>query len=435
MPNTKIKPDKKNVVIRMYNIGFGDCFLLLIPTEFGAKKVLVDCGVHFSGHNPNSKLGDVIKQVITDVSDVNGENPNIDIVIATHRHQDHVCGFDKKDWENVEVGEVWMPWTENYNDQKAVKILKAQSQKAEKAKKSFALMLSNPLRFGLDNEKTEEVKAFMDIVENNLTNAGAMNTLHHGFKGKDTIKRRYLPFEDPKLNTYESNLLPGVKVYFMGPSRDEEVIKDMNPPTNEEWFTLIDEMSSDDFQEHLPFHPDWSQKPSQDRLKTFRKTTEEIKKLQKELKKISEIWEDNIFGVAASLEGAVNGTSLMLMFQIGNAYLFFPGDAQNGTWQSALQDEEWRSLLTKTNFYKVGHHGSHNATPKEFVLDILKTDFKAMIPVYPIKKFSKIPKIEMVTELLKKSVDVIRSDTPFANHPDTAKFDREQLFVETKILI
>lgn len=435
MPDTKIEPDKKNVVIRMYNIGFGDCFLLLIPTEEGFKKVLVDCGVHTSGHNPNSKLADVIKQVVFDISDENNKNPKIDIVIATHRHQDHVCGFEKKDWEKVEVGEVWMPWTENYNDPEALRILNAQSRKAEKAKKSFAMMIENPIRFGLDKQKKEEIEAFKDIIENNLKNAGAMNTLHHGFKGKDSIKRRYLPFEDRKLNTHKSKLLPGVKVYFMGPSRDDEIIKDMEPPTHEQWFTLINEMNSDDFNTHLPFHIDWSQKPDAERLKTFRETENEIEELKKELKQISEIWKENIFSVATTLENAVNGTSLMMMFQIGKAFLFFPGDAQHGTWQCALQDSEWRELLTKTNFYKVGHHGSHNATPKEFVLDILKTDFKAMIPVYPIKNFSKIPKTELVSELLKKSKDVIRSDEKFATHSDSKNFVRKQLFVETKIPI
>ncbi len=432
MANEKIKPDNNNVVIRMYNIGFGDCFLLLIPTEFGTKKVLVDCGVHNSGHNPNSKLKDVIKQVIVDVSDETGNNPQIDIVIATHRHQDHVKGFESSEWENVEVGEVWMPWTENYNDSKAVKILNEQSKAAEKAKKAFELMLNNRTRFGIDDKKAEELTAIASVVENNLKNAVAMNTLHHGFKSGDKVKRRYLPFEDRKFNTHQSKLLPGVKVHFMGPSRDEEVIRDMEPSSSEQWFTLIDEMSSDDFQDHLPFHTDWAEKPSKTRLKMFRNDSE-IDKLLIEFKEISEIWEGNSFSIAASLEGAVNGTSLMIMFQIGKAYLFFPGDAQNGTWQTALNDAEWRTLLTKTNFYKVGHHGSHNATPKEFVFDVLTADFKAMIPVYPIKKFDKIPKETLVAKLLEKTKDIIRSDKPIENHPDTTRFVRQQLYVETKI--
>lgn len=28
----------------MYNIGFGDCFLLQIPTDSGPKRIVIDCG-------------------------------------------------------------------------------------------------------------------------------------------------------------------------------------------------------------------------------------------------------------------------------------------------------------------------------------------------------------------------------------------------------
>src|SRR3984885_8383923 len=44
--------------------------------------------------------------------------------------------------------------------------------------------------------------------------------------------------------------------------------------------------------------------------------------------------------------------------------LLFPGDAQIENWQFALQQNKYRSLLSSVNLYKVGHHGSRNATPK-----------------------------------------------------------------------
>jgi hypothetical protein len=34
--------------IRMYNVGFGDCFLLFIPTDDGERTLLLDCGKHMS---------------------------------------------------------------------------------------------------------------------------------------------------------------------------------------------------------------------------------------------------------------------------------------------------------------------------------------------------------------------------------------------------
>ena len=46
--------DGKSIRIRMYRVGFGDCFLLSIPTAKGQstdrqQHILVDCGVHSRG--------------------------------------------------------------------------------------------------------------------------------------------------------------------------------------------------------------------------------------------------------------------------------------------------------------------------------------------------------------------------------------------------
>jgi len=62
----------------------------------------------------------------------------------------------------------------------------------------------------------------------------------------------------------------------------------------------------------------------------------------------------------------------MLMLEISGTFLLFPGDAQWGTWNAVMEDPEWKQLLERIAFYKIGHHGSHNATPKDFV--------EAMIP-------------------------------------------------------
>ncbi len=443
MPDLKIKADADNVVVRMYNIGFGDCFLLLIPTPEGTKKVLVDCGVHQSGHNKDSPLNAVIAQLMIDVTE--DGVPHIDIIIVTHRHQDHVVGFEKDVWENVQVGEVWMPWTENYDDKDAVRILNLQSKSAVRVKKTLDMMINKAVSFGFGADKVTELKALLEFAENSLTNKKAMHTLHNGFKGGKDIKRRYLPFVEPELNRHRSKLLPGVTVHLIGPSRKDSIIADMEPIKAEQWFRLMEDIGTDELKTHRPFHADWSRDYTPADLATYADTAKDREKLAGLFADIANINYGTEFGVATSVEGAVNGTSLMFMIEVGKAFLFFPGDAQNGTWKMALGDEEWRNLLMKTNFYKIGHHGSHNSTPKEFVFDILPakavengiaiSKFKAMASVYPVKTFSKIPKVELVTELLAKSDDVVRSDQPFDNHADTASFQRQTNFVETKVQI
>jgi hypothetical protein len=119
---------------------------------------------------------------------------------------------------------------------------------------------------------------------------------------------------------------------------------------------------------------------------------------------------------------------------VGKAYLLFPGDAQWGTWQNALKDPEFGDLLAKTNFLKVGHHGSHNATPKDFVEQILAKDgFAAMVCTRETKKFKRIPLPSLLTALGKHSGNrIARSDETTA----VKGFTRvEDVYTETTIPI
>ncbi|MEE8523849.1 MAG: hypothetical protein V3T72_07945, partial [Thermoanaerobaculia bacterium] len=82
---------------------------------------------------------------------------------------------------------------------------------------------------------------------------------------------------------------------------------------------------------------------------------------------------------ALKLNKGINNTSLVLAFELpaSKKVLLFIGDAQLGNWESWTAGE-WkqgdqtvtaRDLLARTVLYKVGHHGSHNATLKGEVGD------------------------------------------------------------------
>jgi hypothetical protein len=226
-PSTAAKGDAKNITVRMYNVGFGDSFLMLIPNSAKPKqplKILIDCGVHNAGTNPDFAINDVAQQIVKDVTEADGV-PRIDLVIVTHRHQDHVSGFaDAIIWDKVEVKEVWMPWTEDYTDPEARKILETQSKIA----KHLAAALTAQLTVAASPAAARATRALKELAENSLTNAEAMNTIHRGFAGKP--RRRYLPYKTRNKNSFNPKVLPGVTVHLMGPSRDPEVIRDMNPP-------------------------------------------------------------------------------------------------------------------------------------------------------------------------------------------------------------
>ncbi len=84
-----------------------------------------------------------------------------------------------------------------------------------------------------------------------------------------------------------------------------------------------------------------------------------------------------------AIDKAANNTSLVLCLEWGGFRLLFPGDAELRSWK----EMDNRGLLKPVDFLKVGHHGSHNATPPPDLLDkILPEDGKrryAAVSTYP----------------------------------------------------
>lgn len=62
------KKETEHVDIRMYNVGFGDAFLLKIPSKQKKLKVLVDCGSPAAGPGPKP-IREVAEQIVRDVTE------------------------------------------------------------------------------------------------------------------------------------------------------------------------------------------------------------------------------------------------------------------------------------------------------------------------------------------------------------------------------
>lgn len=376
-------------------MGFGDCFLVTVPTPDGDRRILFDCGVFPGGPGPRG-IGEVVDQILLDTRDADGAS-RIDVVVATHRHADHVSGFAEKAWDRVRVREVWMPWTEDYRDPVARKILEAQSTIAQK------LTLA-----------ATAAPAVKGLAENSLKNADAMSTLHHGFSGGPMV--RYLPAAERASHTFTTGVLPGVTIHVLGPSRDERVIRDMNPPKGHSYLRGVEAAEAMLSGEMQPFRDVWEM----DEVR-YQALYPQLSITSSDRSSLDSFAELDLLAAAVSLDQAVNGTSLMLLLEIGQRHLLFPGDAQWGTWQVALRDPEWRELLGRTDFYKVGHHGSHNATPTDFVTQLFGTLRCAMVSTRAnTGSWREIPRLPLLSALTAKTPNVTRSDAG----PDTTEFSR-----------
>ncbi len=416
---------KPSVSIRMYDVGFGDSFLLTFPGPDRPRKVLIDCGVHAAGPPQARPFRDVVEQILEDVRE-EGE-ARVDVVVCSHRHRDHVLGFEAEGWSNVRVSEVWMPWTEHPTDPEARSIREAQAKKTKAALRALALS-------GANDENAARART---LLENNLTNAKAMAMLHGGFAGRPPA--RFLP-EPPAggrpllPQSFETPLLPGVEVHVLGPARDRATIRDMDPPVGESFLRAV---AGGGDAGAAPLDDRWALSPRGDQFKAWFKETALLAKSAgfdptqpllpsdpnfvakwvasleltlQDLAKVERLASDSPLEVATTIDKAVNGTSLMLAFEIGRAVLLFPGDAQWGTWNNAIRTA--RPLLERVNFLKVGHHGSHNASPKAFVDGVLGQDFQAMVSTRTTKLFGEIPRLPLLDALRAKqgSPALARSD-------------------------
>ena len=139
--------------------------------------------------------------------------------------------------------------------------------------------------------------------------------------------------------------------------------------------------------------------------------------------------------LALQLDDRTNNTSLALAFEFkaSGKVMLFAADAQIGNWKS-WQPLTWtvgerkvssRDLLARTVFYKVGHHGSHNATAKSGLELMASPDLSAFIPTNEVDakkvKWGQMPFPGIVNRLKELcSGRVIRADDPWVATPTAA---------------
>jgi beta-lactamase superfamily II metal-dependent hydrolase len=377
--------DKKSIRIRMYRVGFGDCFLLSIPTakDPSADKqqhILIDCGVHSRGDI------DTIEKVVKNIGEVT--NKKLSVIIATHAHQDHISGFNRfRDLFNkFKVGEVWLPWTWDENNEKALKIQRIQAALTAQLSQHFEALGMNAS------------KSVLHAIENlSLSrNKQAIELLKSGF-GNNEAKVYYLKAGDI-LNS-EDTCIPGLLVRILGPPESEEFLAKMNPPSTERYLRMV-EGKADTANVIVPFEQRW--RVDEKKFKIPLEKDEE-----KQLQDYANLSLDDL---AFSLDHARNNESLVILFIFQNQHLLFAGDAQYGNWKSWLENEQSHDILTKINFFKVAHHGSHNATPKAALERMSDGEFAAMVSTQS-EPWDVIPRDPLMARLDEKTKKkIVRSD-------------------------
>ena len=244
-----------------------------------------------------------------------------------------------------------------------------------------------------------------------MSNKGAENTLLRGFAGSP--QHRYLPAVDRQERTFQTDLLPGVRIHALGPSHSPDVIATLNPPKGK-FFPAPDQAG-----ETAAVRTDGSGSAGPaarifpDRYRINPKTYASLHRQLSDYADVAELQrraEDDLLGAAAALEDAINGTSLVLAVEIGNRCVLLGGDAEWGTWSEILADTQWCDVLRRTIVYKVSHHGSYNGTPKPFVDNLLPKDAISLVSLRRIDRWPSIPRTTLLDALGANERTLVRTD-------------------------
>lgn len=360
----------KSVDIRAYQVGFGDCFLLSFV--YGAndtRHVLIDfgsTGLPGKTLKPSSHMP-MIANHIKGVCGARG----LTALVATHRHADHINGFgtDTKTGKSgaiiasLKPKLVLQPWTE---DPKARTDARKATGDSSRSRRSFVAGLAAMnnvagMIASIANKPPTWMSASLQkelsfLGEDNIANKSAVqNLIDMGKRGKAVWAHH------GSKSGFET-LLPGVKVHVLGPpdlTQSEKIRKQRSRDPDQFWH-LVSGGAALNGRNLLSTGVAWGDKGKSHRVppeaRWFRDQLERLNGQQ-------------LLEIVRTLDQQMNNTSLILLFEVFGKKLLFPGDAQIENWTYALEDAptaaKTRALLAEVDLYKVGHHGSLNATPKK----------------------------------------------------------------------
>lgn len=380
--------------VRMYRVGFGDFFLLsVLDDQDMAHHVIVDCGV-FRGTSQRGDIGS-IEACVADMVQTTGGR--VALVIMTHRHADHIAGFARcaERFRTLTVGGVWMPIWESDYEPAAAKF------QGELTRTALALRRHLTALGASTTEEQVTARQYMENATGDLgmagaaatgSNAAALDLLKHGFAG---VTPGYYAI-DSRAELPQALVDAGVSARILGPP----------PLTDTDFMKLMDLQKGvgqylagaghgDDAERFAPFDPEFELRGGEvagtgggylpDSFREFAHprtswqtvTKQEALRASRRMERVLQESQPLVELTAAKqLNAFLNNQSLVVLLTFKGRKLLFAGDAQGGNWerwlfQAGAPDKQAsgalsplaQQILSSLDFYKVGHHGSGNATP------------------------------------------------------------------------
>jgi hypothetical protein len=386
------------VRVQMFRQGLGDSFLVTLdhqgPNE---KRMLIDCGTlgNKVSNVDTAAIGDYLKTLIK-------AGKKIDVLVATHEHQDHVSGF-RKDLQPVlrgNVDHVWLAWTEDPSD--------ADAKRIAKYKGDLGTALQQVAQLAPDSPVSETISSMLGFAGDPQPGMAFASTVNDAMEFVRTGTGGKTVYHNPG-GLIDNSIFPGFRIYVLGPPRGEAALKDVGSHSSDELYgiamalnrtTLLHLNESEDQMRdaQLPFderYQQYGKSGLQSQYATYTRP-------ENDWRRIDYDWLSGTSELALQLDNLTNNTSLALAIEriADGKVLLFPADAQEGNWLSwheptikwsitdaagTMRDVTAADLLARAVFYKVGHHGSHNATAKGKGLELM-TQNKELVAFIPVDR-------------------------------------------------
>ena len=351
-----------NIRVRMYRVGFGDFFLLTVPGKNGPAHILIDCGVHAAN------IGS-IDECVKDMMKETGNH--LALVILTHYHADHMSGFasNSDDFAQFDVGAVWITNRLDPDNPASSKFMAQLTTVAQQLQLQLGARADDA---GI--EARNKVENALGVSKNGGSNAKALKLLQGGFKNKPPVYY----FQGGDTPILPDELKGMITAEILGPSpKDSGGEFAASDNKTEQYLTALGEEGVPDAARVQLFDErKWSASAADYPASTFDEFPSKDKRTgASRLQDIlTSMQPDALAAAADKLDGTLNNQSLVVLFSCNGKKLLFVGDAQWGNWAYWLYGkgvkgsdpgitDRAKEILSSVDFYKVGHHGSTNATP------------------------------------------------------------------------